>query len=177
MECRRLRGPSSAGRARPPSPAMLILLHRHLILLHRLLPELLPTAIPPSCAPPQPRLVVVIRGPAEAPPRCCIDSEGYDAWKGMSSGWRSKRMDGGGIFALRIGSDAKCIARLPHLLEACRAIQKHCDDPILGLSHLVGVSLRLSPTAGGKSMFSSRWQPCTRVRASNRQCIERCKLP
>jgi hypothetical protein len=40
-------------------------------------------------------------------------------------------MDGRGIFALHINSDAKCIARLPRLLEACCGIQKQNDDPFL----------------------------------------------
>jgi hypothetical protein len=42
-------------------------------------------------------------------------------------------MDGGGIFSLHIGSDAKCVVRLPRLLDECCVIQKQCDDPFLGL--------------------------------------------
>jgi hypothetical protein len=51
-------------------------------------------------------------------------------------------VDRGGTFALRVGSNANCVAPLPLLLEAGCATKKHCDDLVLGLGSLVGVSLR-----------------------------------
>jgi hypothetical protein len=39
------------------------------------------------------------------------------------------------------------------------------------------LSVRLSPTTGGKHIFSFRCQLCTRAAASNREGIVRCKLP
>jgi hypothetical protein len=70
-----------------------------------------------------------------------LGSGDCDAWKGRSCGWRRRRIDGGGIFALRIGLDANWVACLPRLLVDFFATQKLCDDPVLSLGHLVGVSL------------------------------------
>lgn len=42
-----------------------------------------------------------------------------------------------GIFAFHVGREAKCIPRLPTLLEASLAHANYCADSFLGIGHLM----------------------------------------
>ena len=46
------------------------------------------------------------------------------------------------MFASRVGTNPKCVAHLPSLLEVVLAGKNTVNNPFLGLGHTVGVSLR-----------------------------------
>ena len=47
------------------------------------------------------------------------------------------------MFALRVGTNPKCVAHLPSLLEVVLVGKNTVNNPFVGLGHAVGVSLTM----------------------------------